>query len=508
MIPKISLTRREQELHHLAVVVSKPEKVPAGILNTAEKQYLRTQITDFRQEVTEFNRLAYSVYIYCQRKETDRSKRLESARRAGDQVATMLNGRKAPRVTVFDAEGLGDEVLAFTEGMALGCYQFLKYKQDAEKANTLTDIEVYSDALEEPGSTAGTRIARARSLRPSHMALIPDRISFLNHLVRAVSWCRDLINEPHSHLTATLFAREVERMASECGASVEVLNKQKLQALKMGGLLGVNQGSHEPPTFTVMEWKPENAGNRQPVVLVGKGVMYDTGGMNLKPGDTMLNMKDDMSGAAAVAATVYAAARAGFPMHLVGLMPATDNRPGPKAIVSGDILQMHGGQTVEVINTDAEGRLILADALSYAKKYDPALVIDLATLTGSAVRAIGKFGAAAMQSGAGMAMQILAGSGDEVYERLVEFPMWDEYGDLIKSDIADLKNLGPAEAGLITAGKFLEKFTAYPYIHLDIAGPAFLEKRDSYRGQGGTGFGVRLLADFLLRYHAATQARH
>jgi leucyl aminopeptidase len=160
---------------------------------------------------------------------------------------------------------------------------------------------------------------------------------------------------------------------------------------------------------------------------------------------------------------------------------------------------MHNGMTVEVLNTDAEGRLILADALSYATRFNPELVIDLSTLTGAAVRAIGKYGIVAMQMKAGKEIERLSQSGWQVYERLVEFPSWEEYGELIKSDIADLKNLGPAEAGAITAGKFLQKFTDYPFIHLDIAGPAFLEKRDSYRGQGGTGVGVRLLYDFIKR---------
>ena len=183
-------------------------------------------------------------------------------------------------------------------------------------------------------------------------------------------------------------------------------------------------------------------------------------------------------------------------MHVIGLMPATDNRPGPKAVVSGDILRMHNGMTVEVINTDAEGRLILADALSYARKYDPALVIDLATLTGAASRAIGRFGMVGMQSRAKKELEQLKTAGWNTYERIAEFPSWDEYEDGIKSDLADLKNIGPAEGGAITAGKFLEKFSDYPYIHLDIAGPAYLEKRDSYRGSGGTGVGVRLLFNF------------
>jgi leucyl aminopeptidase len=363
--------------------------------------------------------------------------------------------------------------------MALGTYQFLKYKNEKEKKNTLKKIEIYSQKLE------------VMQESPS------SAVSQLDILVGAVAAARDLVNEPNSHMTATGFSKAVERLAKESGAKAEVFNKPKIEALKMGGLLGVNRGSHEPPTFTVMEWKPAGAKNKKPIVLVGKGVIYDTGGMNLKPGDSMLNMKSDMAGAAAVAATIYAIAKAGLPVHVVGLMPATDNRPGMKALVPGDVITMHNGMTVEVLNTDAEGRLILADALSYAAKFDPALVIDLATLTGSAVRAIGKYGAAAMQVNAARELEILTESGYNMYERLAGFPMWDEYGELVKSDLADLKNLGPPEAGLITAAKFLEKFTSYPYIHLDIAGPAFLDKRDSYRGQGGTGFGVRLLFEFV-----------
>ena len=492
MIPSITLTSKEQELEHLVVVVSRASKLPAAIFSAAEKKYVKEQVENNKKEVITFNRLDYMVFACFVKNEPDRPKRLEACRKAGDKIAGCLNDHKATRVAIFDAEEMGGEVLAVAEGMALGSYRFLKYKKEKENESTLKKIEIYSKTLEEMRDTGyGIHDTGSRIAHP--VSRIPD----LDILLHAVALCRDLVNEPNSHLTATGFAREVEKMAKESGATVEVLNKQKLEALKMGGLLGVNRGSQEPPTFTVMEWKPADAQNKKPLVLVGKGVIYDTGGMNLKPGDSMLNMKCDMAGAAAVAATVYAIARAKLPVYVVGLMPATDNRPGMKALVSGDIISMHNGMTVEVLNTDAEGRLILADALSYAKKFDPALVIDLATLTGAAVRAIGKFGAVAMQSKAAKELEALESSGYNVYERIVEFPMWDEYGDLMKSDLADLKNLGPAEAGMITAGKFLEKFTDYPYIHLDIAGPAFLDKRDSYRGQGGTGFGVRLLYDFV-----------
>ncbi|MCB0820112.1 MAG: peptidase M17, partial [Bacteroidetes bacterium] len=231
-------------------------------------------------------------------------------------------------------------------------------------------------------------------------------------------------------------------------------------------------------------------------VFVGKGVVYDTGGLSLKPSDGMMTMKCDMGGAAAAIGAIYAAAAAGLPVWTVALVPATDNRPDGNAIVPGDVITISDGTTVEVLNTDAEGRLILSDALVYAKKYTPEVVIDLATLTGAASRAIGKYGIVAMTN-TDAHFSDLKTCGNSVHERLVEFPLWDEYADMLKSDIADMKNIGGAIAGANTAGKFLEKFTDYPWIHLDIAGPAFLDAPDSYRGKGGTGSGLRLLFEYL-----------
>jgi leucyl aminopeptidase len=265
----------------------------------------------------------------------------------------------------------------------------------------------------------------------------------------------------------------------------------------MGGLLGVNMGSPDEPTFTRLEWKPENAVNSNPVVLVGKGVVYDTGGMNIKTGNYMEDMKSDMGGAAAVGGAIYAAAMAKLPVHIIALVPATDNRVDGNAIVSGDVLTMYSGATVEVINTDAEGRLIMADALTYAKQYNPELVIDAATLTGAAHRAIGKYATVGMQAKAEEQFRKLQAAGDRVCERIVEFPLWDDYKELMKSEIADIRNISTgAEGGAITAGKFLEYFTEYPYIHLDIAGSALVNSRYGYRGTGGTGVGVRMLFRF------------
>jgi leucyl aminopeptidase len=211
-------------------------------------------------------------------------------------------------------------------------------------------------------------------------------------------------------------------------------------------------------------------------------------------------MKSDMAGGAAVFGIMYALAKNKVPLHVVGLIPATDNRPGGKAMVPGDVIRMANGKTVEVVNTDAEGRIILADALHYAKKYNPALVIDLATLTGSAAMAIGKYGIVGMHRDALLEMGHLIESSNNVYERVVEFPFWEEYDKEIESDIADIRNLGKGKgAGAITAGKFLSNFIDYPWIHLDIAGMAYMDGRESYLGKGGTAVGVRLLYDFLCR---------
>ena len=266
----------------------------------------------------------------------------------------------------------------------------------------------------------------------------------------------------------------------------------------MGGLLGVNRGSPDPPTFNILEWKPKNAVNKAPIVLVGKGVVYDTGGLSLKPTPHSMDyMKCDMAGAAAVAGALYAVAKRKLPLHVVGLIPATDNRPGGRAYVPGDVLRMHNGLTVEVMNTDAEGRLIMADALSFGERYKPELVLDAATLTGAAARAIGTQGVVAMGTAPEKEFKALEEAGMAVHERVARFPFWDEYDKELDSDIADLKNLGGDLAGAITAGKFLARFTTRPYIHLDIAGPAFLHKPEPWKPRGGTGVGVRLFYRFL-----------
>jgi leucyl aminopeptidase len=315
--------------------------------------------------------------------------------------------------------------------------------------------------------------------------------------VDATLKARDLVNEPVNFLNAVQLAKEAEKLGKAAGFKTEVLDKKKIQSLKMGGLISVNLGSIDPPTFTIMEYKPKGATNKKPIVLVGKGVVYDTGGISLKPTAGMDTMKCDMGGAAAVLGTMYAIASAKLKVHVVGLVPATDNRPDGKAYVPGDIITISDGTTIEVLNTDAEGRLILADALVYAQQYKPELVIDLATLTGAAAVAIGKYGTVMMGTASEEQKSALKTSGNNTYERLVEFPFWDDYAKLINSDLADMKNIGGPVGGAITAGKFLEKFTDYPWMHFDIAGPAYLNAADSYRGKHGTGVGVRLIVEFV-----------
>ena len=398
----------------------------------------------------------------------------EAYRKAGARWMESVKSEKVEQ-PVIAGFSEASHLLSFVEGFLLAGYTFQKYKRDKE------------------------------DFMPSELLLLHDgvtdrQIEELTHLVRAVWWARDLVNEPLSHLTAAGLSEEIARKGEEAGFSVEIFHRQKIETLKMGGLLAVNKGSIDPPTFTVMEWKPGNAVNRKPVVLAGKGVVYDTGGLSLKPTlKSMDYMKSDMAGAAAVAATIYAAALSALPVHLVGLVPATDNRPDGNAFVPGDVITTMDGTTVEVLNTDAEGRLLLADALSYAKKYDPELVIDLATLTGAASIIAGSQGIVAMGNATEF-LQQLKSSGEEVYERLVELPLWEEFAQGLKSDIADLTNTGGREGQTIVAGKFLEHFTGYPWIHLDIAGTAFLFEKDGWRPKGGTGSGIRLLYNFLKKF--------
>jgi leucyl aminopeptidase len=405
----------------------------------------------------------YAFAIYSEQSD-------EQLRVAGSQIQQHI-GQKVEKIQISGAE---KSVLKLSEGLILANYKFTKYfSKEEESKNKFSEI-ILSDEISN------------------------SKILEVWNTCKVVYWTRDLVNEPVSYLTAVKLAEEISTAGEEAGFSVNVLHKAQIEALKMGGLLGVNKGSIDPPTFTIAEYKHAKAVNKKPIVLVGKGVVYDTGGLSLKPTPGSMDcMKSDMAGAAAMAGTIYLAALQKLKIHLVVLIPATDNRPGMDAYTPGDILTMHNGTTVEVLNTDAEGRLILADALAYSDKYKPEVVIDAATLTGAAVRAIGTHASIIMGNADDKYFKELEDAGNEVHERVVRFPFWDEYLKEMKSTIADLKNIGGGNAGMITAGKFLEQFVKSPYIHMDVAGPTWLDSKEDYRTKGGTGSGVRLLYQFL-----------
>jgi leucyl aminopeptidase len=416
------------------------------------------------------------VLVHLLKQGTDPKIGLEDARLAGNDMLRELRHHKIDSFTLINTCE-NNRALAYAEGMTLGSYQFLKYFTQPEKKEK---------AL--------------RLIRFDASAASSAEVQELSVLLEAVFLARDLVNEPHSHFTAVHLAEVVRDTAFRYGFSAEIFDKDKIESLNMGGLLAVNRASSVPPKFCIMEWNPADARNAQPVVLVGKGVVYDTGGLSLKPTEGMDYMKCDMAGAASVIGIMTAAARLRLPVRLIGLIPATNNLIGEHALAPGDVIRMYSGTTVEVLNTDAEGRLLLADALHYAKQYNPALVIDLATLTGAAVRALGTQAVCFMGTANDAVKQQLQESGWKTYERLVELPLWKEFGDELKSNIADLRNVGSGNAGMITAGKFLEHFTDYPWLHLDIAGPAYLRTANGYRTKEGTGVGVRLLYDFLKNY--------
>jgi len=456
------------------VAIIKDDNLPDWlVLTKTENEYVRRCIAD-KEELIIINSY-YRIAVIIPEKEFDTEERkYEELRRKAVRVKDILKEHKKEQI-VISCDHNSNSMLAFAEGLVLSYYTFSKYKTEKDKGkHRPLDIYLYGKVKE-------------------------SEIRWLNVVTRAVFFARDLVNEPNNYLNAVDFARAVKERMETSGVKTEIYGKKKIEALRMGGILAVNKGSIDPPTFSILEWKPDKPVNDKPLVLVGKGVMFDTGGINLKPTNYIEEMKVDMAGGATVAAVLSAIAEAGINVHVIGLIPATDNRPGLDAFVPGDIITMYDGTQVEIINTDAEGRMILADALSFAKNYDPMLVISIATLTGSAEHAFSNQAIATMGNADRAFFDDMRDTGFSVYERIAEMPFFEEYGEMMKSDIADLKNLGDKKAGAITAGKFLEHFTDYPYIHLDIAGCALSRKDDHYKPKGGTGTGVRLISEFIRR---------
>jgi leucyl aminopeptidase len=462
---------------HLIHLIDNTAQLKSLMLSEQEIAFAGQQFKS-GQSLVAFNRLEYHVFLIQLKPGKEPAQLAEDMRKQGAKLEALLESIKAREVTIHNHATFAQAAYHVAEGIALAAYQFLKYKSDARKlSHSLTDIGF------------------------DKQSILLKELKQLQAVVDAIYHVRDLVNEPVSYLTAEQLARDIIAMGKEAGFKVNVLGKAKIEQLHMGGILAVNRGSVLPPTFTIMEHRSEKQVNKQPIVLIGKGIVYDTGGLSLKPTlNSMDRMKTDMSGAAIVAGAMYIAAQLDLPLHLIGLVPAAENRPGENAFVPGDVIQMYSGTTVEVLNTDAEGRLILADALHYAQKYRPELVIDLATLTGSAAATLGDAGIITMGTAPANVKEQLMRSGLTQHERLVELPLWEEYGDLIKSEIADMKNVGGAVAGAITAGLFLKHFTDYPWMHFDIAGVSHTSTRKDYRTAGGTAYGLRMLADFLINY--------
>lgn len=470
----MTVAKKKQDYSKIEVISATAE-IEKTTLSAEQKKYAKSKLKEHGDHVL-FDLLgSLSVVVFVKKKQD--YKGLEKLRKTGAALTKRLNTAKVKTILV-KAISKNDDALYLVEGMALANYQFLKYFTDKKKkANSLENILVEEENI----STKKTEQMWA--------------------MVEAVLKARDLVNEPQSYLNAPQLSKEITAMGKYAGFDVTVLDQLKVESLKMGGLLAVNKGSLTPCTFNILEYKPKHPKNKKPIVLVGKGVVYDTGGLSLKPTPNSMDfMKSDMGGAATVAGTLQAVAKAGLNVHVIGLIPATDNRPGGNAYAPGDVIKMFDGSTVEVLNTDAEGRMILADALAYAKKYKPEVVLDFATLTGAAARAIGPYASVVMGNAGEDVFCSLNVAGENSYERLARMPFYEEYGEEIKSQIADIKNLGGPAAGAITAGKFLEHFTDYPWAHVDIAGPAWVSSPKDYLTFGGSGVGVRMMFEFLKSY--------
>lgn len=449
-------------------------------LSRKEIELVRSRRAENKDFLLSFDRLPYKLYLLSFNSETPMPECQEGLRR---KTMDLLKSLEADRQTSLAVSGLGilsEEIMAVVEGLTLADYSFDRYR--TKEAWHLENLAIDS------------------------LYLKPDQLESAQRLWNRIFWCREWVNMPVQDLNAAAFADELQSIAADMNeVKCTVMDLKQIESLRMGGLLAVNRGSVDEPRFVVLEYNgtgktSSTSKTSNPICLVGKGIMYDTGGLNIKPDDYMQEMKSDMAGAATMASVLFAAADNHLPVHLVALLPLTDNRPGFNAYAADDILTMYDGTTVEVVNTDAEGRLILADAIAYAaKNYHPSLIVDAATLTGAAVRAISTFGIAAMQQHAENPLTMLKIVGEQVFERLVEFPMWKEYDELIKSEVADLRNCGTTpQAGTITAGKFLAHFAGeVPYIHLDIAGVAYFTKPQHYFRFGASGYGIRLLYAFL-----------
>ena len=374
---------------------------------------------------------------------------------------------------------------AATEGVLLGLYRFDHYKSATDDRSKQIDAVtlVVGNAAQERGARAG--MAKGRLLAES------------------TNFARELVNQPANVATPTYLAQQALRMARQFGVRCRVLSEGDCRRLGMGAFLSVAAGSVQPPKFIVLEYTPRTKPNAT-FVFCGKGITFDSGGISIKPSEGMDKMKYDMAGGAAVMGTLRAAAALRVPYRVVGLVAATENLPSGNATKPGDVVRAMNGTTIEVLNTDAEGRLVLSDALAYAHRYKPTAVVDLATLTGACVVALGTEAIGLMGTDERL-NEALQRAGEETHERVWELPLWEEYDEAVKGEVADLRNIGHrGEAGTIAGAAFLKPFAkGYAWAHLDIAGTAWAERERPYYVKGATGIGVRLLIAFMEGWRAS-----
>lgn len=396
----------------------------------------------------------------------------ERVRQAGGKAAVHLceMGMKNVALSTSVISSLKLSPADFVEGALLGLYTFKKYRTE-NNSKKISGMAVLSKPSKE----------------------LSNRLSWAETVASSVYFAKDLINTPSNDMTPTHLAKAALSLRQK-RLSVKVLDRKDAQKLGMGAYLSVAKGSNEPPKFIVLEYKGTK---KKPLALIGKSITFDSGGISLKHSEGMEKMKYDMAGGAAVLGIVKAASELKLPVNLIGILPATENLPGGSATKPGDIVKAITGKTVEIINTDAEGRLILADAIGYAKRFKPRAIIDIATLTGACPIALGNEAIAMMGNNRGL-MEKLKKSSDNTYERVWEMPLFDEYREYLKSDIADIKNTGGKNGSLVTAAYFLYEFAGKtPWVHLDIAGTAWAEKDKPYIPKGASGIGVRLIMDLI-----------
>ncbi len=409
---------------------------------------------------------------------------LDRWRGAGSKAAQFLRDKGIKEFSVSPylrgerKISLEDFSQSLVEGIYLGLYQFTEFK------------------MEEREKIKGVKQANLILPDEKRISRVQESVGAAEIISKAVYLTRDLVSRPSNRKTPSMLAQVAKDVAESNGLRLKVLNVDEMKKLGMGALLAVASGSREPPKFIILEYKPRGSG-LDTVAVIGKAITFDSGGLSLKPSENMDKMKHDMGGGAAAIGIIQAASRLRLPLHLIALIPATENLPSGTAYRPGDILNSLSGKTIEVISTDAEGRLILADALAYSQRFKAKAVIDLATLTGACIIALGENVTGMMGNDDGLKARVRRAA-DRTGEKVWELPLWEEYEELIKSDIADVKNVGGRPAGTIIGGAFLKKFVGeYPWVHLDIAGPVWTEKDKPYIPKGATGVGVRLIVQLL-----------